>query len=332
MLGAAAARRFRGELPFLFKVLAVAQPLSLQAHPSAARARAGFALENAARLAADDPERNYRDPRHKPELLCALTRFDALMGFRAPNEIVEKLSPLEIPALVSPLRELAAAGDREALARFFRFLLTRDEETRKAIVDRALEGSRKLASEPAHGWLPRLAKHHPGDIGILSPLFLHVVTLEPGEAIYLPAGELHAYIEGVGVELMANSDNVLRGGLTSKHVDIPELLEVLSFGVAAPHLIRPASGEEGEGVYRTGAEEFELARIELRPGRSHRRLEREGAEILLCSEGEAVVLSEGSGQSHSLERGDSVFVRGGSGAYRLDGRGRVERASLPTSR
>jgi mannose-6-phosphate isomerase len=332
MLGEAAARRFKGELPFLLKVLAVAQPLSLQAHPSADRARRGFALENAAGLAAGDPTRNYRDARHKPELLCALTRFDALLGFRAPGEIVEGLSRLAIPALEAPLGELAADGSREALAGFFRWLMTRDEDTRSAIVDRALEGSRGLAEEPAYAWLPRLAQQHSGDIGVLAPLFLNLLTLEPGEAIYLPAGELHAYLAGTGVELMANSDNVLRGGLTPKHVDVPELLEVLSFEAGPPRLIRPESGEAGEWIYRTAAAEFELSRIELRSGPSHHCVERGGPEILLCSEGEALVVSEESGQRQPLERGGSVFVCGGSGAYRLEGRGWLERASLPTER
>ncbi|HRN30175.1 MAG TPA: mannose-6-phosphate isomerase, class I, partial [Terrimesophilobacter sp.] len=203
-------------LPFLLKVLAAAKPLSLQAHPTAAQAREGYDRENAAGVPLDAPQRNYPDPHPKPELVVALSeRFDALVGFRPISES---------KAIFEELGEPEAAARLDDLPVFVAWLLSRG-----AGVDELVERvSRHDFTDPETLRLVRnLADDYPGDPGIVLALTLNRVTLRPGDALYVPAGTIHAYLEGLGIELMTASDNVLRGGLTVKHVDVPELLTVL---------------------------------------------------------------------------------------------------------
>jgi mannose-6-phosphate isomerase len=332
-LGAAITRRFGAELPFLLKVLAAGAPLSLQTHPSLAQAREGFARENAQGVPLSAPHRNYKDANHKPELLCALTPFDALCGFRRADETLELFDALAVPALeplLSPLREEAdAAGVR----RMFEALMTLPRGERGPLVGMTVAACAQRAARSAPyaeemRWAVRLAEQYPGDPGVLGALMLNLVRLAPGEAIYLPAGNLHAYLEGVGVEIMANSDNVLRGGCTPKHVDVPELLRVLDFrcGPIPPMRAQPAQG--GEEVYATPTEEFRLSRIPLAPG-TPVRPERRGAEILLCIEGRARIASDSG--TLELPRGGSAFVSASDAAYALEGEGVVFRATAGLS-
>ncbi|MGL6020648.1 MAG: mannose-6-phosphate isomerase, partial [Gibbsiella quercinecans] len=232
LLGAQVAGRF-GELPFLFKVLCADQPLSIQVHPSKAAAEVGFAKENAAGIPLDAAERNYKDPNHKPELVVALTPFLAINGFRELADIETLLRPL-----AGAHHDIAAflnQPDTAHLATLFASLLsmTGEQKTRALGVLKAA-----LNSQQGEPWdtIRFIAGFYPEDSGLFSPLLLNVVKLEPGEAMFLYAETPHAYLKGVALEVMANSDNVLRAGLTPKFIDIPELLANLQFRP------QPASG------------------------------------------------------------------------------------------
>jgi mannose-6-phosphate isomerase len=229
VLGAQEAGRFGSELPFLLKVLAAAAPLSIQAHPNREQARAGFERENAAGIPLDADRRCYRDPDPKPELICALSRFEALNRFREPPDIAVRRAavsaPGRAPVVVARRRRPDAGGRSGGLTG----LLGLPEPSRRDLVSRAAEHAARQSSEPAWGWVESLSARYPTDVGVLAPLLLNFVTLEPGQAMFLPAGELHSYLRGTGIEIMANSDNVLRGGLTDKHVDPGELTRTLTF-------------------------------------------------------------------------------------------------------
>jgi mannose-6-phosphate isomerase len=329
MLGADVSARFGARLPFLLKVLAVEAPLSLQAHPNLDQAVRGFAREEAAGVPRDAPARTYRDENHKPELLCALTPFEALSGFRSAPESAELFEELGVESLAAALR----ATGPSALESVFSHLMTLPaaERARLAsdVLQRCAQAARRAGPYSASlEWAARLGTAYPGDIGSVASLLLQYVRLEPFEAIFLEAGRLHAYLSGTGMELMANSDNVLRGGLTPKHVDVPELLRVLRFdaphvGPAPTHALHP-----GEVVYETPAPEFQLSRLELLPDRQA-RISVQGPEILLCVQGQATVeLGARLAAPRALRRGQACFLSASAGSYTLGGSGRVFRATV----
>ena len=312
-LGAAVSQRYAHRLPYLLKLLAAGQPLSLQAHPSLAQARDGFERENAAGVPLTASNRNYKDPNHKPELLCALTPFRALCGFRAVDETVALFEALKQPAF--------AARVKAGLGPAFEWLMTLSKGEVAAFVDAVVVGCRGHLGqwENECGTAVALAKLYPSDVGVVSALLLNQVELSPGEAIYLPAGNLHAYLGGLAVEVMANSDNVLRGGLTVKHVDVPQLLAVLDFRAGPVTVLRPES-IDGEQVYLTPAPEFRLSRFVL-DGRSTQP-PRRGAEILICTEGRITA------GSLELRAGESVFIAASEGLYGIAGHGVLYRATV----
>ncbi len=340
-LGAGVAARFGGRLPYLFKVLAAERPLSLQAHPSREQARAGYAREREAGLAADDPRRNYHDDNHKPELLCALTRFWALCGFREPAETLRLVRAFGLDEAAGPLVALRDGDGAGCLARTFRALFEIPVEERRSTIFELVRGAqgvlqrtpREIASPDdsqvywAARWTLRLADLYPEDPGVIAALLLNIVELSPGESIYLPARELHSYLGGVGLEIMASSDNVLRGGLTPKRVDLAELMRVLTFEPCVPRI---SSGEETEWgggreiTYPTPASEFCLSRIELEgEGRSTGGC---GPEILLCLEGRPQVRR--NGERLTLEQGGSAFCEASDVPFEILGPGSLARARV----
>ncbi len=334
-LGADVAARFGGELPFLMKILAAAQPLSLQAHPSRAEAERGFDAEEAAHVPIDAPERKYKDRHHKPELIVALTPFVALCGFRPVVETRRLLAELGGEALEPCRRLLDRDPPEEALRGVFQYLLglpaTEQRHLTEAVRRRVSRNGVAATAEhaPELAWAERLADLYPGDVGVVGALFLNLVHLAPDEGLYLPAGNLHAYLEGAGVEIMANSDNVLRGGLTPKPIHVAELLRILRFEEARPKPLRPTPIDAGEAVFETPADEFQLSRLRL--GADGPPLERVplGPEVLLVTDGE-VELGWGS-DAVRLARGGSVFVPSSSPPYRLSGKGNVYRARVPAT-
>ena len=336
-LGQRCVQRWGGRLPFLLKVLAADEPLSLQAHPSAEQAAEGFAREEVRGIPRDAPERNYVDPSHKPELICALTELQALAGFRDPRRTVDLLQALDVPALAPYRAMLAAEPNADGLRTLFTTWITMPEPAMKAILPSTLDACVALLRRngvcgsvptpsgdcqnlrggdlfrtPREGEfraecrvILELAETYPGDVGVLAALLLNHVVLASGEAMYLPAGNLHTYLRGTGVEISANSDNVLRGGLTSKHIDVPELLRVLDFSYGVLPVQRGEPVALHETAYRTLAEEFQLTRLEWAHGESTPIcLHSQWPQILLCS--------QGSAQLHSLDGGSVTVRRGGS--------------------
>lgn len=329
ILGEAVSRRFGRRLPYLFKVLAAGQPLSIQAHPSREQAIAGFQRENQAGIAIDAPQRNYRDDNHKPECLCALTEFWALNGFRPLADMLAALERVCPPALRADLDVFRQRADAQGLKHFFRNLMTLPAAHRKRVVQEIVQRAAQFAaSDPTCRWVVELQHRYPGDAGVLGPLLLNLVQLAPGEALFLEAGELHAYLMGCGIELMANSDNVLRGGLTAKHVDVRELLRVVRFYPKVPHIIRPATKNSCEACYPQPAREFMLTIIALANGRPCDCVGG-GVEIILCMQGQAAIRAAGDRRETVLKRGDSVLVPAAVQGYRLEGEATLYKAGVP---
>ncbi|SIN70618.1 mannose-6-phosphate isomerase, class I [Agromyces cerinus] len=325
-------------LPFLMKVLAAAAPLSLQAHPTPAQARAGYAREEADGVPLTAYDRNYKDEFHKPELIVAVSdTFDALSGFRPLDEVRGVLEVLRAADAEAPepdpgaldLLESHLSGEH-ALRDTVEWLLRdgRGGDTGEAswVIDRvtALAASETaLASRYVLSFetVGALADAYPGDAGVVISLLLNRVRLVRGEALYLAAGNIHAYLDGLGIELMAASDNVLRGGLTPKHIDVAELLDVLDFTPIAPPYLAPVEVSPGVTSYRPGVPDFELYRVEPAAGAVGRsRVSLEGPAIVVV-EGADVVISGGTGASVALGRGESVYVTPDEAALEISGPG-----------
>jgi mannose-6-phosphate isomerase len=309
LLGAAVAERFGIRLPFLMKVLAADAPLSLQAHPTTEQAQAGFAAEEAAGVPRDDATRTFKDPFHKPELLLALTTFEALCGFRPVEESLHCLAKLQVPELKPTIAALARGGLRAAIPQLLALSGERRDELVKAVAAKA--ATFVAAHDPefinTYRWAASLAESYPGDPGVVISLMCNHLKLAPGEAVFLPAGNLHAYLSGAGVEVMASSDNVLRGGLTGKHVDLAALIEVLDFSDGRIPVIHPVLGPGGLR-YPVPVEDFDLTRVQL--DAQSGTLTTRGPQVLLCTEGTAV-LSSADGEL-TLEQGSSAFVPAGA--------------------
>src|SRR4051812_42212291 len=309
LLGAPVVERFGARLPFLMKVLAADAPLSLQAHPTTEQAQAGFAAEEAAGVPQDDPTRTFKDPFHKPELILALTTFEALCGFRPVEESLHCLAKLQLPELKPTIAALARGGLRAAVPQ----LLALSAQRRDSLVEAVAEaGARFVAAHDpefinTYRWAATLAEAYPGDPGVVISLMCNHLKLAPGEAVFLPAGNLHAYLSGAGVEVMASSDNVLRGGLTTKHVDLAALIEVLDFSDGKVPVIHPVLGPGGLR-YPVPVQDFDLTRVQLDAGTGD--LTTQGPQILLCTEGSAVLTSPDG--ELVLAKGGSAFVPAGT--------------------
>jgi mannose-6-phosphate isomerase len=322
-LGPEVAGEFGSRLPYLMKVLAADVPLSLQAHPDAEHARRAFAAQEA------DPSapRNYTDPHHKPEMLVALTPFQALCGFRAPDVSAAVLEELNVPRLAPVVAALRAGGTglRDAV----RTLLSWPTDDRRPLVDAVVAAAQAGTISPyasSFELAVELAAHYPGDPALLVALLLNHVRLEPGEAIWLPAGNLHAYLNGAAVEIMASSDNVLRGGFTSKRVDVDELLRVLRFETLDEPVLRSVEVAPGVVTWPVPAREFVLYRVRLDggavagPGT--------GPRILVCTEGEVSVHEDCAGQV-TVRTGAAAYAAADAGPITVAGAGEVFIASVP---
>lgn len=319
-LGAAAVAKFGPSLPFLLKVLAAGIPLSIQAHPTLEQAKAGFADEEARGVPVDAPHRNYKDANHKPELICALDEFAGLCGFRTPAEAAGLMESLEVPELAPLIELLRGKPEAEALSAALATILSMTGESAErtvaataAAVQRAAEGEDPTGQFAGYALA---AREFPGDTGLLAGLLLNFIKLQPGEALYLGAGLPHAYLSGTGVEIMANSDNVLRCGLTPKHVDVPELLKVVTFAASRPDVLRPRTDADGEQLYPVPIDEFRLSRYPLTG--TDRTLPGSAPQILLCTEG-TVRLTGADGSELTLAPGQSAFLPGDGTATTLSG-------------
>ncbi|MEU5091498.1 mannose-6-phosphate isomerase, class I [Streptomyces sp. NPDC021356] len=318
-LGAEAVAKFGPRLPFLLKILAAGAPLSLQVHPDLRQAKEGYADEERRGVPVDAPHRNYKDANHKPELICALTEFDGLCGFRAPGEAADLLAALDVDSLKPYVDLLRAHPEEAALREVLTAILTADPEEMTRTVTEAATACARLGGD--HAPYAGIAHHYPGDPGVLAAMLLNHVRLQPGEALFLGAGIPHAYLSGLGVEIMANSDNVLRCGLTPKHVDVPELLRIVRFEAGDPGVLRPEAAWDGEEVYETPIDEFRLSRYVLPAGAPAHDLTLRTPQILLCTAG-----SVRAGE-HELTPGGSVFVPAGEKAE-VAGAGTLFRATV----
>jgi len=330
ILGRGVAEKFDGKLPYLFKVLAAAEPLSIQAHPGEADAQAGYAHEETRGIPFDAFERNYKDPHHKPECLCALTPFWGLCGFRNVSETTTLLHQLCPVSLGESFHLLEKNTPANSIQVFFKAIMDMDPQKQAEIVHEAVRHARPVKHErPEYDWVIRLHHAYPADIGVIFPILLNLVHLQPGQALFLEQGELHAYLNGVGIELMANSDNVLRGGLTSKHVDVAELMRILSFKEKAVDILLPENREQHAGVYRTPAREFELSVINLDAGDKYTGRGHGSIEILLCTSGEHRIAETGSMKPLIFDKGVSILIPAAVPGYTIQGKGVIYRASVP---
>ncbi|MQY37691.1 Mannose-6-phosphate isomerase [Streptomyces sp. RB17] len=318
-LGKAAVAKFGPRLPFLLKILAAGAPLSLQVHPDLEQAREGYADEECRGIPVDAPHRNYKDANHKPELICALTEFDGLCGFRDPVRAADLLDGLGVASLKPYVDLLHAQPEDAALREVLTAILTADPQEMAHTVAEAAAACARLGGDYAP--YAGLAQHYPGDPGVIAAMLLNHVRLQPGEALFLGAGIPHAYLNGLGVEIMANSDNVLRCGLTPKHVDVPELLRIVRFEAGDPGVLRPEASPAGEEVYETPIDEFRLSRYVLPEAGAARDLTLDTPQILLCTAG-----SVRAGE-HELAPGQSVFVPAGETAE-ISGPGTIFRATV----
>ncbi|QOT21908.1 mannose-6-phosphate isomerase, class I [Paenarthrobacter sp. YJN-D] len=318
-LGSESLAGFGPRLPFLTKLLAAEKPLSLQVHPSLEQAREGFARENAAGIAPDAAERNYRDDNHKPEMIFALTPFKALCGFRSPADsrgIFEHLAhvldsaAIDVPSVIADVvTDLAQADASAALKAAFSRLIQGGSDVSDAINEVVAVLSAGAPLEPHREALTAMLdinEAFPGDPGVLISLLLNHLSLEPGEVVYLPAGNIHAYLHGLGVEVMASSDNVLRGGLTPKHVDVPELLKTVRFESLGVPRVEASGTEFGQELYRPPFKEFQLQRIELGPDAAPVPLAQTGPAVVVVVSGS--VLLDSPKSDLQLGRGAAAFI------------------------
>jgi mannose-6-phosphate isomerase len=336
-LGRQVAARFGGRLPFLLKVLAASSALSIQVHPSRAQAEAGYQAETERGLARGDKSRNYVDDWPKPEILCALTRFEVLAGMRAAADAASLLRTLDVPALSPFATELDEAASRDeaagdspdspagsaardsssgradhggkALGRVLARILGWPADSRQRLIGQVVAACEQVAAAAgpyagACAATVRIAADHPGDLGVVASLLLRHGVLEPGEAVFLPAGGLHAYLRGTGVELLANSDNVVRAGLTGKHIDIPELLKLTDPAVQVPRL-RARDLGDGISSYDSPAPEFRLYRASL--GAREVTLPGDGPRLVFVVAG-TLALRDAAGEILKIGRGESAFL------------------------
>ncbi|MFG3529414.1 mannose-6-phosphate isomerase, class I [Streptomyces sp. NPDC047917] len=315
-LGRAVVEKFGPRLPFLLKLLAAGAPLSLQVHPDLAQAERGYADEERRSVPIDAPHRTYKDANHKPELICALTPFAGLCGFRRPTEAAEAMAALGVDSLKPYVDLLGAHPEEAALREVLTAILGADPAEMAETVNLAAAAAERLGG--AHAPYARIAHHFPGDRGVIAAMLLNYVELQPGEALFLGAGVPHAYLDGLGVEIMANSDNVLRCGLTPKHIDVPELLRIVRFEATDPGVLRPEASPTGEELYETPVDEFRLSRFDLSPGAAPVDLTRDTPQILLCTGGapKAGELDLAPGASVFVPSGEKVEVSGTGTLFR----------------
>lgn len=326
ILGKPVAKKFHNTLPYLFKILAADQPLSVQAHPNKTQAIKGFDRENKLQIPKNAPHRNYKDDQHKPEIICALTPFTGLKGFRNISSIIKMLETLCPTSLRNELEILK----NNHLKQFFKSLFELPEKNKIKVIHEAVKNAKaQFLQTKILKWILKLYEKYPKDIGILSPVILNLFSLDPGQALFLPAGELHAYLDGLGIELMANSDNVLRGGLTPKHVDVSELLNVLNFTETKIDILLPQPISSNEMQYPIFASEFSLSKIIVNNNLEYASPQNRSVEILLCTKGSVHVATSADMETVFLEKGKSILIPAMIDHYQLIGDAELYKASVP---
>ncbi|MBK8459065.1 MAG: mannose-6-phosphate isomerase, class I [Micropruina sp.] len=327
ILGQKPLAAFGAQLPFLMKILSANQPLSIQAHPSREQAQEGWARENRENVPLHSPERTYRDAWPKPEIMIAVEEFHTLAGFRDPIETAEIFRGLGVAdslgSVIGPLTERKGPA---ALAEVFLDVLSLDGDRRLLVNEVAVAALQHRDDDGPVGEAARtvleLDEHFPSDPGILAALLMNRLVLRPGEALFVPAGEMHAHLRGTGIEVMANSDNVIRGGLTSKHIDVEELIRVVHFVPTVPEVITPRRTRPGVLKYLTPCSEFEVWRLDLSSQPEPIRIPGRGsARILLNIEGTATISHVG--ETLALNKGEAAFISAEDQDLQITGHGDV---------
>ncbi|PSU61804.1 mannose-6-phosphate isomerase, class I [Photobacterium phosphoreum] len=322
IIGAATQAKF-AELPYLFKVLAAEKALSVQVHPSKHQAEIGYAKEEKTGIARNAANRNYKDPNHKPELVFALTSYQAMNGFREIGEIVALFQRLDLEVISDLVTALAANQTETGLRDFFAAMLSLEGERKDVAVNGLLAFCNENQDQPLFALLIDLSEQYPGDIGLFVPLMLNVLTLQPGEAMFLSACTPHAYIKGTGLEIMANSDNVLRAGLTPKFMDVPELVANTEFtSMAADTLLLAPTMVAGGLDYIVPVPDFKFSVYKQADDIA---LQNTSAEILFAIDAPLTVTHQ-NGETLTLEKGQSVFIPAYAKAYSADCDGMFARA------
>ncbi|RBW46965.1 mannose-6-phosphate isomerase, class I [Psychromonas sp. B3M02] len=339
VLGTSCAERFHNRLPYLFKVLSAKSPLSIQSHPNKQQAEDGWARENLLDIPLDAAHRNYKDDNHKPELVFSITEYHALNGFREFDVIISLFERIESDLIRPLLTEFKNQQQSAGLKQFYQSILTHPDKTK--FVAEVLEGcaqqlNNELLSEEAlnaYQLVISLNDYYPNDIGITSAFILNYIILAPNEAMYLKAGTPHAYLKGTGLELMANSDNVLRGGLTPKHIDVPELMSTTVFEATplAELKLKPRLARNNqEHIYVTPAIDFQFSILEVTEAGG--TIEVNSAEILFVVEGKLTLKGATENERESLlEKGDSYFVSAQCKQYVVQGNAKIARAITPSA-
>ena len=305
-------------LPFLLKILAAGQPLSIQAHPNKEQAVEGFARENAAGISMDDPARDYKDDHHKPEMIVALTPFRALIGFRPTMDAVVALQRLAMQAqaldfqaleatLAESIQALRVGGPEELIQSLLAKRGELAEVTAQLAELATLSRSVDNIESANLALVPQLQQLYPGDPGILITQLMNLVELAPNQAAELPAGCIHAYVSGLGVEIMANSDNVLRGGLTPKHINTEELLRVLDFKASFDPAMESKQLVSGLYQYPSVASDYLLYRIEVSGSTLLADLELPNPGIVLCTAGE-IAVGDSKEERQVLRKGEAAYL------------------------
>ncbi|WP_089139662.1 mannose-6-phosphate isomerase, class I [Vibrio rumoiensis] len=320
ILGERTELRFN-ELPYLFKVLAAEKALSIQVHPSKQSAEIGFEKENQAGIDLKAANRNYKDPNHKPELVYALTPYQAMNGFRNFKDIIRMFETVNAPALQDYVATLKANQTESGLSQFFEAMLSLTGDAKDSSIQALMAHAQAYKGNELADLLIELETQYPGDVGLFAPLMLHVITLKPGEAMFLDACTPHAYIKGTGLEIMANSDNVLRAGLTPKYMDVPELI---ANTVCKPKpnneiLLTPIE-EKNAKHYPIPVEDFKFSVYECEAN-----LLCESAEIIFAIDSD-VTLTHVHGDVLMLRKGQSAFIPYSAGEYKVLSSGHFARA------
>ena len=323
ILGNECIKKFGPVLPFLFKLLAAEKPLSIQAHPDKVQAESGFERENILNISMKDYTRGYKDKNHKPEIILALTDFIMMKGFMEYGIIYENFREY----CGSSSEILFSEKGINPIKDFFNKIIYSDRHSLEIMIREALKNTSKkdnLISE----LIIKFSRFYPEDPGILSPLFLNSTVLKVGEAVFIPAGELHAYVNGTGIELMSNSDNVFRGGLTNKHVDREELLEILSYKPS--EIIKVGKVKSDcETFFPTSSDEFLLSEIKINPGDRYISRSKRNIEIIFCYSGGAAIETDEKNYIMSIKKGDSFFIPSALADYTIRGEGVFYKATVP---
>ncbi len=332
ILGDDVIKQFGEHLPFLLKLIAPAQPLSLQVHPSKKQAMQGYWQEEQTGIPLKDKTRNYRDLNHKPEMVYALSRFDALVGFRSPRRIKGVLQGLNTEPTNYMLELIRQNPNPDGVREAFSYLLSPDTRPSAEKIAQVVQAcaDRDPATSPsarADAIVQTLAYYYPSDAGVVASLLLNPVTLNPGETLFVPVGTVHAYLRGFGVEIMANSDNVLRAGLTSKHINTAELLSVMDTVAAPPIRIAPERVNAIQSIFYAPVGDFELSLIHISSSDGAHRLGTLTPRILLCLSGQAQIVT--ATEKCVLHAGQAIFLGVNDGRVTISGEATVVQADVP---